>query len=377
MAPTVAAVFGVNPLRVGGVEVYARELARQLGERGARLVAVFSALPAGRVAEFLRAPNLSVEAAPGLEQGGGARGLAGILARHRPRILHAQFVGFVGPLPWLAKGYGVRQVFFTAQSSFPAGFRARRAPAWKRLAVRAINAPVERVFCISEFARDALARLEVLPAERFEVLYNAVVPPDLSCAAALGAKFRQRFSIPAECELVTQVSWIIPEKGIGQLLEAAAAVLRERPGTHFAIVGRGAAEAEFRSKAEALGIGGKVTWTGMLENPMEEGVYAATDVFCLASQWQEAFGWVLAEAMAFEKPAVATAVGGIPEVVEEGVTGLLVRPPEDSAALARQLLRLLADPQARREMGAAGRRRVEQKFHLERNVAQLVAHYEL
>jgi glycosyltransferase involved in cell wall biosynthesis len=126
----------------------------------------------------------------------------------------------------------------------------------------------------------------------------------------------------------------------------------------------------------ALGIANSITWTGLLENPMEDGVYAATDIFCLASQWQEAFGWVLAEAMAFEKPAVATRVGGIPEVVEDGVTGLLA-PAGDSQVLAGQLLRLLENAGLRRQMGLAGRQAVERKFNLSRNVAELLTYYRL
>jgi glycosyltransferase involved in cell wall biosynthesis len=379
MASTVAAVFGIDPFRIGGVETYTRELARQLERRGAELVSVFSRPPQGEVAEYLRAPNLRVEAIPELETSmrGSVGPLAALLRKYRPRVLHFQFVNFVGAFPWVGKLCGAQQIFFTAQGSNPSGYKASRAPAWKRAAVRIINGPVSRVFCISDYTRRALADLDILPPDRFEVLYNAIAPPCLDCAARAGAQFRERFSIPADRELVTQVSWIIPEKGIPQLLEAAQIVLRERPDTHFAVVGNGSGETEFRRRAESMGISRSITWTGLLQNPMQEGVYAASDVFCLASQWQEAFGWVLAEAMAFEKPVVATAVGGIPEVVEDQVTGLLVRPANDSAELARKLLRLLNDAELRRQMGAAGRCRVEDKFHLERNVAQLLTHYAL
>ena len=378
MEPTVVAVFGIAPVRIGGAEVFTRELARQLEPRGAHLVGVFSRAPQGAVAEYLRAPNLKIEAITELETSmiSPLRPLAKILKRTRARILHLQFVNFISAFPWLARTCGVDQVYFTAQSSNPPGFQAQRAPVWKRTAVRCVNAPLSKVFCISDYTRRSLVDLDVLPAERFELIYNAILPPDLTCAARRRAEFRARFAIPADCELITQVSWIIPEKGIPELLEAARIILRERPRTRFAIVGSGAFETEYKRRAEAMGIAGSITWTGLMENPMEEGVYAATDIFCLASQWQEAFGWVLAEAMSFEKPVVATSVGGIPEVVQDGVTGLL-SPAADSQALAGNLLRLLENPQLRREMGQAGRLAVDAKFNLQRNVAQLLTHYRL
>jgi glycosyltransferase involved in cell wall biosynthesis len=339
---------------------------------------VFSAQPQGAVAEFLRAPNLSVEAILDLETSmiGPLAPLGQLLRRTAARILHLHFVNFISGFPWLARTRGVDQVFFTAHSSNPPGFQVQRAPAWKRTLVRAINAPLTKVFCVSDYTRRSLADLDVLPADRFALIYDAIMVPDLACAAQRRAEFRARYGIPMDCDLVTQVSWIIPEKGIPELLEAAQIILRQRPRTHFAMVGSGAFETEYQRRAEALGIAHAITWTGLMKNPMEEGVYAATDIFCLASQWQEAFGFVLAEAMSFEKPAVATAVGGIPEVVQDGVSGLLC-PVGDSQALAGQLLRLLEDPPLRRQMGQAGRLAVEAKFNLRKNVAELLTYYRL
>jgi glycosyltransferase involved in cell wall biosynthesis len=380
MEPTVVvAVFGVDPFRIGGVETYTRELARQLETRQVRLVAVFSKKPEGAVAEFLTAPNLTVEEIPALEASElkALPALASVLRRHRARILHFQFVSFVGLFPWVAKLCGVRQVFFTAQGSEPVGFQPRRSQFWKRMVVRVVNAPLDRVFCISDFVRRSLTGRDLLPSNRFRVVYNAILPPVLQQAASQGQAFRRKYGIPEGCLLVTQVSWIIPEKGIPQLLEAARIVLNEFPEVRFAIVGSGGHEAEYRARAEELGIAGRLVWTGVVQNPMEDGVYAASDIFCLASQWEEAFGWVIAEAMAFEKPVVASAVGGIPEVVEEGVTGLLVQPCTDSALLAQQLLRLLRASGERQRMGSAGRQTVERKFDLRHTVAQIVSEYGL
>jgi glycosyltransferase involved in cell wall biosynthesis len=373
---TVVTLFTINPFRIGGMEIFVRELARQLEPHGTRVVAVFTKKPEGPVAEFLTAPNLTIEAIPQLDvsERASIAPLRRLLAKYHPEILHLNVVGFVGPLPWVARLAGVRKVYFTAHGSNAQGAQARKAPIWKRWLVRCINAPMTRVFCVSKYSRQFLVDLGVLPENRFQVLYNAIPTPDISDAAELGRRFRERFKIPQEKLLVTQVSWIIAEKGIPQFLESVRQVLAERPKTHFAIVGNGAQSDEYQRKARELGIADSVTWTGLLTNPMEDGVFAATDIFCLASQWQEAFGMVLAEAMAFEKPAVGSAIGGIPEVIEDGITGLL-NPPQDTTQLAHNLLRLLNDAELRRRMGRAGREAVEEKFQLEKIVAELVRQY--
>jgi len=107
---------------------------------------------------------------------------------------------------------------------------------------------------------------------------------------------------------------------------------------------------------------------------MAEGVFSATDISCQASRWEEAFGLVLAEAMAFGKPIVATRVGGIPEVVDDGVTGFLVA-RGDTAALAEKFVMLARDPDLRQRLGRAGRRRAEGEFNLGRNVDLMIDLY--
>jgi glycosyltransferase involved in cell wall biosynthesis len=107
---------------------------------------------------------------------------------------------------------------------------------------------------------------------------------------------------------------------------------------------------------------------------MAEGVYAASDVICQMSRWEEVFGYVNAEAMASCKPLVGTRVGGIPEVIEEGVNGFLV-PRRDPQAAATKILALLKDAELRGRMGAAGRKMVEQKFSHKANIAQVIRLY--
>lgn len=372
---TVALLFGVQPLRIGGVEFFTRELAGQLAVHGWRLVAIFGGPPPPQVAAFLDSSNLAIEVVPSLEFSNlhSIPPVWNILRKYRPRVFHFHFLNFIGPYPWLAKLQSVERVYFTAHGSNPSGYVAHRAAAWKRLVAGLINFPLQRTFCVSEYVHQTMVTQNLLPAERFLRIYNGIPIPGLPADGDAAASFRARFGIPQEKKLIVQVSWIIPEKGIDDLLAAAKLVLERNPNTHFAFVGNGNPLPQYRTMAQEMGIGSSVTFTGLMDNPMAEGAYTAADLFCLASRWEEAFGWVLAEAMSFQKPVVATHVGAIPEVVQNGVTGILV-PPQNPRELAAAILKVLDHPD-RQRMGEAARQRVEELFDLRSMVRQLIHEY--
>jgi glycosyltransferase involved in cell wall biosynthesis len=151
-------------------------------------------------------------------------------------------------------------------------------------------------------------------------------------------------------------------------------LVEQNANAHFVLVGEGAQRQQFMDDAAKLGISERVTWTGLVEDPFGAGVYDAADIICQLSQWEELFGWMIAEGMAYGKPIVATRVGGIPELVNDGESGFLVK-RDDTEAAAEKLLQLIKDPDLRHKMGAAGRRVVAEKFDLKTNVAELVAQY--
>jgi glycosyltransferase involved in cell wall biosynthesis len=167
---------------------------------------------------------------------------------------------------------------------------------------------------------------------------------------------------------------MIPEKGIPDLLEVASALVSQNRNIHFVLVGEGDHRQEFMNQAELLGLSGNITWTGLVEDPFGDGVYDAADIVCQLSAWEELFGWMIAEAMAFGKPIVATRVGGIPELVQDGVSGFLVNRGDKIAATAA-LSKLATNADLRRRMGDAGASLVKEKFDLKRNVSQLLQLY--
>jgi glycosyltransferase involved in cell wall biosynthesis len=214
----------------------------------------------------------------------------------------------------------------------------------------------------------------LLPKSRYQMIYNGVDLSRVKTDPLLATKFRERYSIPAERAIVTQVSWMIPEKGIADFLETARLVLEQNRNVQFVLVGDGTNRAQYALDAAALGLGDRITWTGMIDDPFGQGVFQAADVVCQFSRWEEVFGWMIAEAMAHGKPVVATRVGGIPELISDDVNGYLVG-RGDARAMSDRILKLLSDPDLRERLGASGREVVARKFDLRQNVAQLIASY--
>lgn len=377
--PTVVTVFGLASRYIGGSENYARELASQLSAHGWQCVFCFLSPPPPEVLEYLNAPNVSIEV---LENAASPRPslatlkkLARILSTHNATILHLHLVGFVGLYPWLAKLRSVKKVFFTHHMSYPEGHVPQRAPFWKRWLIRTINVPMTSVICVSDYNRRSIAALDVLPAARYKRIYNGV---DFDRVAQVkpgsGAAFRARYNIPEERIVIVQVSWIVEAKGVGDLLEGLRLVLEKDQKIHCVLVGEGADREQFMKQAEAAGISDHVTWTGLVLDPFAEGVYDGADIVCQVSRWEEAFGQVISEAMACGKPVIGTRVGGIPEVIDDGVSGFLIS-RGDVEALAEKIWQLASDKTLRQKMGAAGSAIALAKFNLEKNVGQLIELY--
>ena len=376
--PSVVSVFGVTPFRIGGTETFARELSLQLHARGQQSVLCFLKEPPEEVRRFLSLPNVTLEV---LENStdlswSAITALARIIRRYKPQILHLHFTGFLGVYPWLARIMSVKKVFFTDHTSRPAGHVPQRAPFWKRTIARVINRPITKVICVSRFGERCLTTLDLLSQERHELVYNAVDLSRVKEERHRGSEFRKGYSIPTDRVVIVQVSWMIPEKGIPELLQAAALLVSRNENVHFVLVGEGEHREQFMKMAATLGLADHITWTGLIQDPFEEGVYEVADIVCQLSEWEELFGWMIAEAMAYGRPIVATKVGGISELVEDGVSGFLVARGDRSAA-AEALSKLARDEDLRSKMGQAGRHIVDDKFDLKRNVAQLVELYEL
>jgi glycosyltransferase involved in cell wall biosynthesis len=185
---------------------------------------------------------------------------------------------------------------------------------------------------------------------------------------------REEFGVPRNAPLMGVVARLEPEKGHRYLIDAMPTILQIVPDAWLAIVGEGSEADALRARAAALGhsVAERIVFTGRREDV--SAVTADLTVAVLPSL-REAQGISILEAMARRRPVVASAVGGIPEVITDGVDGLLV-PPADPSALAAAVTSLLCDATLRERIGEAGYRTVAERFSIDAQVKRIEVVYD-
>jgi glycosyltransferase involved in cell wall biosynthesis len=217
---------------------------------------------------------------------------------------------------------------------------------------------VNRYVCVSEDVQ-AQCVIEGIPASRLVTIKNGV---DLE---------RFAFSGPRPGGPIVAVARLSPEKDIANLVRAAALVARQLPDLRVEVAGGGPCLHDLKQLAADLGIGSRITFLGEVGDV--RALLSRARLFALPSR-SEGIPLTALEAMACGLPVVATRVGGLPEVVDDGVTGLLV-PPADPPALAGAIAEICNDPARRERMGRAGARRALELFDIRRMVAEYEALY--
>jgi colanic acid/amylovoran biosynthesis glycosyltransferase len=228
--------------------------------------------------------------------------------------------------------------------------------------------------CISDFARSQLIAVsDDADASRKLHVVHCGVPLDrftrVSDADSAGSARRD-----GKADLdptILYVGRLVPEKGQGVLLHALARLRARGRPVRATLVGAGPERESLEALARRLGVAAHVRFTGALGQEQILALYEDAALFCLPS-FAEGVPCVLMEAMAMELPVLSTFVAGIPELVEDGVSGLLVAPGRPDL-LALALERLLADPALCRELARAGRKKVVEEFAIERSAEQLYA----
>jgi glycosyltransferase involved in cell wall biosynthesis len=228
---------------------------------------------------------------------------------------------------------------------------------------------VDVFIAASELIRSILER-DGISRDRIEVVHDGVDLTRIDRQPLVDA--HAEFWLPHGAPLVGNVAALAAHKGQKHLVVAAAQVIRELPDVRFLIVGEGELRQSLERQIRTLGLERHVLLTGFRADAL--GLMKSFDLFAMSSV-TEGLGSAVLEAMACRKAVVATRTGGIPEAVADGQTGQLV-PPRDEKALARAILRLLDEPEARLRLGEAGRTRVDRLFSVEHLVAGTARVYE-
>ncbi|GKS58886.1 glycosyl transferase family 1 [Nitrospira sp.] len=231
-------------------------------------------------------------------------------------------------------------------------FDARR----RRWAYRFISKSVQMV-AVSEDLKNFIVEQTQIPGERIKVIYNGVDEP-ATFDVADREIFKQGLGIPADHLVVGVVGNLYPVKGHTYLLAAIPEILKRCPNVTFLFAGRGELEVPLKAQARELGIEANVHFLGLRQDVPR--LLTIMDLFAMPSL-SEGLSIALLEAMAAGKPVVATRVGGNPELVVNGETGLLV-PAKDASGLADALVQMLQDAAFRERAAAAAQRHVAQRF---------------
>ena len=337
---------------VGGAQTYVASLVPALVDRFEVIVAAHGAGPLRDATEAAGArfvPLRHVRRAVGPRDVAGLAELVRLLRRHRPDILHASSskAGVLGRLAGFLAGVPIR--IFTVHGWAFAAYSgsAGRAYRWADRLVRPLTTVT---ICVSEREREAGLLAHTCDAERTIVIPNAV---DVAGAPRAEPARRER-------PLIVSVGRLKAPKDFLTFVRALAKLRAD--SFEAVVVGEGPDRARLEREIESLDLGGRVRLAGERRDVPE--LLATADVFVLPSS-SEGMPVSVLEAMAAGLPVVASRVGGVPEQVADGKTGVLVG-PGDADELAAALDGLLADPDLRRRLGQAGRLRAEEAFDLTR-----------
>jgi len=223
---------------------------------------------------------------------------------------------------------------------------------------------------VSEAARVHLFRTRQISPPKITVIYPGVDLVRFDIQETL-PMVRYELGLPDHALVIGVVARLVPYKGHADLIAALPRILQTAPTTRLVFIGDGPAASDLRRQVHEVGLAEQVHFLGARRDIPK--LLRALDVFVLPSH-QEGLGLAIIEAMAAGLPVVATRAGGIPEVVIEGETGLLVE-PGNPPELAEAIIHLLTNPDTRRQMGIKSRQRVEAHFTAQRTAANLTALY--
>jgi len=355
--------FVLHVMQVAGAEVLVAETIRRL--RGPIEPTVLCLDAVGTLGTRLRDEGVEVltfDRRPGLDLGVAWR-MARAIRSREIEVLHAhQYTPFFyGALAARASGLRPRVIFTEHGRHYPDRVSLKRRIANRLLFDRL----ADEVNAVCGFSARSLSDRDGFRADRIEVIENGIDPARY-CGRSDGAAARARLGLDPTRRYVATIARFHPVKDHLTLLRAFAHVVPTLADVDLLLVGDGPLRADLEAVAATLGLSTRVQFMGVRDDVPD--ILAAADLFALTSV-SEAASITLLEAMASELPVVATAVGGNPELIRDGVDGVLV-PRGDADAIARSIIRILRDADLARALGRSAAARVASTYRLDRTIAR-------
>jgi len=290
-----------------------------------------------------------------------------LFRQYRPRIVHMHISGINYTYPLLLIHRPPVQIYTIHNVAEKDLHYRREGRLIQHLAFRYRWGRVVPV-AISEVVRESFQKYYGYPD--LPVIPNGIPVESYAPDATRRARWRQREGFPVDAVLIVAVAGLRPQKNLALLIRAFAQLELSCP-LHLLLVGSGEQEGMLRQLVEQLGLNGRVHFLGVRADIAD--VLNACDLFALASRW-EGTPMAIMEAMASGLPVVSTAVGGVPELVQHGYSGLLV-PPDEESALRDALQQLLDDAALRHQMGLQALDYAKAHFDIRHTARQYEALY--
>jgi glycosyltransferase involved in cell wall biosynthesis len=362
-------IYAIDSLRMGGAERLTASILRNLSEEFSPRVCVFSVRDGNPLAEQIAKFGVPVDLLPipYLKDVTALPRLVRYLKLHNADLVHGQleFGAVFGSLA--SKRLGLPSVVtLHTMTSQKMSIKAKLHQVVEFLVLRYF---CDTVISVSNEARQFYLDISNLQPSKLVTIYNGV---DLSHFERPDRRnpydeIRREFGAPADAKFLTTVAVLRELKGIQFMIRALPKILQKFPNTYYVIVGDGDYKDDLMREVEQAGVKERVIFAGQRSNVAD--FLNASEIFILPTL-TEALPTVLAEAMAARLPIIASAVGGIPEMITDGENGILL-PPADTEALADACLRLLFDEEAAKSMGDAGWSVANQRFNIRVQAEQL------
>jgi glycosyltransferase involved in cell wall biosynthesis len=293
-----------------------------------------------------------------------------IVDRYEISLIHVCFFDYFSAVPWLARLSGVKHVLYEQLNS-----GELTATSWKKRLLQLRGAiatrPAVKVIAISNFVKQQLIECGI-PSAKIIVRHLGVDTnrffPDSTARGILGTDL----GLQPDDVVVSTVSVLRSFKNPQTIIQACGLLATRSVPFKLLVAGDGAMLNDLQELAVKLGVADRIHWLGYCADPVS--LLQASDIFVLASTG-EAFGLVLAEAMACGVPVVGSRSGAIPEIVDDSLTGLLAN-PRDEVAFADAIEKLARDGSLRQRMGANSLARVREKFNVETDAENTLRIYE-